>query len=990
MTEIIITSSVLILALILLRRLFWGKISRRLQYGLWLLVAVRLLVPAQFLTSSFSIMNLVESIGQEKEAAIMQAGAPGYEEEFGHDGEAGAYAEATRDAEKESNIEQQFDGEIGSDAKLQLDGENGSDAELQLGVEAGSDAEQRREGEAGSDAEQQREGEAGSNAELTGDTVITKNEDPERDRHSGRNAENEEDTEQDIRMIVESFVQKAEASVVLRTIWIVGMAATAGCLVISNLCFSRRLVKSRRLLGREGRLNVYLTDRLESPCLCGSFRPAVYLTPVSLKNEERKVHILLHEITHYRHLDHIWAIVRSICLIVYWFHPLVWAAAVLSIQDSELACDEGTLARLGEEHRQDYGRTLIEMMTDRSATGQLLHCATGMVNGKKEIRKRITAIAGYKHYMAGVAALAMVLALIMSACTFGTVEEDGGPQETEQTDPESDGRGNGQQSKNDLQSENDRQSENDQKGESAEKEGESNSSESDQDGDALQKVDGKYRLVEYAIDLTQDKIKERICFDIWCIEDLLEGKTVTEELIRELLWKPGNGLEIYVKVLKGTEETDEAAGKEEEILQEYSFAMAHAGNGNLAVTKYEKQNSILLYNNAMYQGTGSFWYQIWQFSPEGEIRLVKENSAEYYDMSSVHGINDEETVNQVLLVAEELDQLLRSSNTKVLINAAGEEEECFLYPETEGNDRYAFDIFRAEVGGSGLELKLKDYFYPNGLEPMTHLPENAEERILSGELLRMEVSGENTTAGRLDLDGDGEKEVLYLEGYSDFIGDGYRDRGNALCLDDHYRVRVNETYYQDYCDYVDPELMAYSPDGETILLAIYDDGPSADSQTYFFRYDGESVIPAGIIPDDIRTMEVVEQGVLKGNSGKYMIQTDCIVGYWIWNGTEMVLREDEVYEFTGYKWRTDEFPTILLMQLTVYEERSEESRAVIMKPQIVDIVRTDAKEWIYLEADDGTAGWIRIEDGKVTSVASSYYTNEADVDEVIYGLSHAG
>ena len=60
MVEIIITSSVLILVLILFRKLCWGKISRRLQYGLWLLVVIRLLIPAQFFTSSLSIMNLVE------------------------------------------------------------------------------------------------------------------------------------------------------------------------------------------------------------------------------------------------------------------------------------------------------------------------------------------------------------------------------------------------------------------------------------------------------------------------------------------------------------------------------------------------------------------------------------------------------------------------------------------------------------------------------------------------------------------------------------------------------------------------------------------------------------------------------------------------------------------------------------------------------------------------------------------------------------------
>lgn len=57
--EVLISSSVLILALALLRILLRGKISPRLQFGLWLLVAVRLLVPVSLGQSPASVMNYV-------------------------------------------------------------------------------------------------------------------------------------------------------------------------------------------------------------------------------------------------------------------------------------------------------------------------------------------------------------------------------------------------------------------------------------------------------------------------------------------------------------------------------------------------------------------------------------------------------------------------------------------------------------------------------------------------------------------------------------------------------------------------------------------------------------------------------------------------------------------------------------------------------------------------------------------------------------------
>ena len=47
MKEVVLTASVLILALILFRFLFRTAIPRRVQYALWALVLVRLLVPVQ-------------------------------------------------------------------------------------------------------------------------------------------------------------------------------------------------------------------------------------------------------------------------------------------------------------------------------------------------------------------------------------------------------------------------------------------------------------------------------------------------------------------------------------------------------------------------------------------------------------------------------------------------------------------------------------------------------------------------------------------------------------------------------------------------------------------------------------------------------------------------------------------------------------------------------------------------------------------------------
>ena len=65
MIEQLITSSFLILAVLLLRMLLRGRVSRRMLYGLWLVVALRLLLPIS-IPSPVSVMNAVDPSGAQQ------------------------------------------------------------------------------------------------------------------------------------------------------------------------------------------------------------------------------------------------------------------------------------------------------------------------------------------------------------------------------------------------------------------------------------------------------------------------------------------------------------------------------------------------------------------------------------------------------------------------------------------------------------------------------------------------------------------------------------------------------------------------------------------------------------------------------------------------------------------------------------------------------------------------------------------------------------
>ncbi len=207
---------------------------------------------------------------------------------------------------------------------------------------------------------------------------------------------------------------------ILLAAWIAGTLTVGLCLVVSNLRFGARLRRSRVRLETDSARRVYVTKIIETPCLFGLFKPAVYVTPEVAENETALRHVLAHECTHARHGDHLWAILRGVCLAVHWYNPLVWLAAALARQDAELACDEGAILSIGEAERVSYGSTLIALSTGH---GGLLLTATTMSGGKRSLKERVKLIAKKPKNAAVAVVLVLIIAATAVACTFTGSEE---------------------------------------------------------------------------------------------------------------------------------------------------------------------------------------------------------------------------------------------------------------------------------------------------------------------------------------------------------------------------------------------------------------------------------------------------------------------------------------------------------------------------------------------------------------------------------------
>ena len=205
-----------------------------------------------------------------------------------------------------------------------------------------------------------------------------------------------------------------------KVLWLVGAAVVAGFFLHANGRFGKALWSSSRDTGlRKGKLPVFTSENLDSPCLFGIRKPAIFVTEEVLNDPTLLRHTLEHEATHHRHGDHIWAVLRGLCLALHWYNPLVWIAAKVSRADAELACDEGALKRLGESERGDYGRTLVSL-TCSAPVSDLILTATTMTGSAGSLRERIKLLMKRPRNTVLTVTAVILLVTLTVGCTFSS------------------------------------------------------------------------------------------------------------------------------------------------------------------------------------------------------------------------------------------------------------------------------------------------------------------------------------------------------------------------------------------------------------------------------------------------------------------------------------------------------------------------------------------------------------------------------------------
>lgn len=372
MYMILLSSGLLILLLIVLRPFMRKRVSPLVIYSLWLLVALRLLLPFQLGASSLSLENLFQ-----KNSASVQA-------EVNPQPQSPIYPDVQIESPLYPDVQT---------APPVITGSNSGQNPQDITPEA---------------------------SDPVMDTPIT-NTTPIRDEGYGMSStpdlSERPSNEASLTVTTDAPAFSLTTAHILNGVWLAGFLAMVVWFLAVNIRFRRKATAGATELSLPDLpIPVYESESVPSPCMTGLFRPQIFLLPGT--DPYRQKHILTHELTHYRHRDHIWSFVRCLCLCIYWFNPLVWIAAYLSKEDCELACDYDAIKTLGEEERLPYGKTLLDTLVQANRPGNLLRSATTMGGGKKQIRTRLESIVKKpKKLLWALLCLILVVALSVG-CTF--------------------------------------------------------------------------------------------------------------------------------------------------------------------------------------------------------------------------------------------------------------------------------------------------------------------------------------------------------------------------------------------------------------------------------------------------------------------------------------------------------------------------------------------------------------------------------------------
>lgn len=173
------------------------------------------------------------------------------------------------------------------------------------------------------------------------------------------------------------FFERFDPCVWLASIWAVGGVAVLAITVVqrrrvaklirradanASVAYTAMLASLAHRLRIRWSVRLVVTESL-GPAVLGLIRPTILLPRAAIdgRSADEIELILAHELMHVRRGDLWIALLRSLVLSLWWFHPLVWWAGRRASREAERCCDDAVLAELRCSPAH-YARCLLDVL----------------------------------------------------------------------------------------------------------------------------------------------------------------------------------------------------------------------------------------------------------------------------------------------------------------------------------------------------------------------------------------------------------------------------------------------------------------------------------------------------------------------------------------------------------------------------------------------------------------------------------------------------
>lgn len=131
---------------------------------------------------------------------------------------------------------------------------------------------------------------------------------------------------------------------------------------------------------------IFICGNISSPMLLG-YRHTILLMPDSPYTEAELTMIFCHEMQHKKSGDLWYKLLLMFVCDLYWFNPVMWLMKKLAYQDVECVCDTLVMRRLSAEEQKTYGMTVLKNMA-KNRVRDIVY-GTSVFTGKRAAKRRL-------------------------------------------------------------------------------------------------------------------------------------------------------------------------------------------------------------------------------------------------------------------------------------------------------------------------------------------------------------------------------------------------------------------------------------------------------------------------------------------------------------------------------------------------------------------------------------------------------------------------